>query len=335
VLAGSAGASGPAAAITAAAGGSQEAAVSSAYAAPLQARVTDASGDPVPGAQVSFDVVAGPTGAGAMFPGGQASATTDANGVATSPPLLANAIPGRFTAYASVDGVSAVASYSLDNHAAVPTVSAQAPATLTATAGARFRSRLHARVLDASGQPLEGVSVTFTTVAASGGADGAFVAGSPDATVLTDANGEAASPALRAGTTAGRFTATASVTGARDPAVFALHVVATAPVVLTAGAASGESTLTRTRFRVPLAVTVADRYGNPVAGALVAFAAPRRGPSGTFRSGRIVHVRTRADGVAVAPRFTADAIAGGYIVTATVDGASGRAAFALVNAARA
>jgi hypothetical protein len=115
--------------------------------------------------------------------------------------------------------------------------------------------------------------------------------------------------------------------------VFTLRIVAAAPAVLTTGAASGESTRTRTRFRVPLAVTVADRYGNPVAGALVTFTAPRHGPSGTFRSGRVVRVRTRADGIAVAPRFTANTVAGGYVVAATVDGAPGRAAFALVNEA--
>jgi hypothetical protein len=100
---------------------------------------------------------------------------------------------------------------------------------------------------------------------------------------------------------------------------------------------------------IPLAVTVTDAGDNPVAGALVTFAAPARGPSGFFttrvpmgkqatkntkrkpstRHTRIVRVRTNNDGVAVAPPFTANALAGGYVVTATV--ASRRTAFALVN----
>jgi hypothetical protein len=44
-----------------------------------------------------------------------------------------------------------------------------------------------------------------------------------------------------------------------------------------------------------------------------------------------VRVRTNAQGVAVAPAFTANATAGGYAVTATVAGSRQRAAFALVN----
>src|SRR5579862_2776283 len=95
----------------------QQATVNSQYGQPLQARVTDANGNPVQGAPVSFSVVPGATGAGAMFLGGAATATTDSNGLATSPPLLANGVVGKFTATASTDGVSAVATYTFDNHA--------------------------------------------------------------------------------------------------------------------------------------------------------------------------------------------------------------------------
>ena len=59
---------------------------------------------------------------------------------------------------------------------------------------------------------------------------------------------------------------------------------------------------------MPLAVTVADRYGNPVVGATVEFTAPGRGATG--------HTP------------------GGYIVVATVDRSTARASFALVNTPR-
>jgi protocatechuate 3,4-dioxygenase beta subunit len=324
--------------IAATSGSAQDASVDSSYAQPLQARVTDANGNPVQGAAVSFAIVPGTSGAGATFLGGQPTATTDSNGVASSPPLLANAMPGRFTAVASVEGVTAVAAYSLDNHAAATTIGAVAPNRAQATVGTRFRARLQAKVVDANGQPLEGAAVTFAIAGAGAGAGASFLGIGAQATVLTDTNGIAISPPLTANTTAGQFTATATTTGAADPVSYALRAVAGPAATVTAGAASGESTPTRTRFPVPLAVTVADRYGNPVVGAVVAFAAPRHGASGSFtfrsRTSRLVHVRTNADGIAVAPRFTANRTAGGYIVTAAVHGAAGRASFALVNAAR-
>jgi protocatechuate 3,4-dioxygenase beta subunit len=316
-------------------GSGQQASVNSTYGQPLQVRVTDAGGNPVQGASVSFAIVPGASGAGAGFLGGQPTATTDANGVAGSPALLANGTPGRFTAVASVDGVSAIAVYALDNHAAAATMSAVAPTALTAAVGTSFRGRLQARVLDASGQPLEGASVTFAINAATGAAGASFVSGGAQATVLSDANGIATSPALAASSTAGTFTATAALTATADPVTYALRTVAATAHMITAGAASGESAPTHARFTVPLAVTVTDRYGNAVSGAVVVFAAPRHGASGRFaHTGRLARVRTNANGIAVAPRFTANAIAGGYIVTAAVAGARPHAAFALVNNAR-
>jgi len=323
------------ASITAGGGSPQEATVNSRYAQPLQARVTDANGNPVQGATVGFSIVPGTTGAGASFLGGEPIATTDSNGLAVSPTLLANAVPGRFTAVASAEGVTAIASYVLDNHAAVTTITSVKPTTLTATVATTFRGHLRARVLDAGGQPLEGASVTFALDATTGGAGAGFVAGGAQATVLSDANGIATSPLLVANTTAGRFGATAAVGGAPD-ATYTLRTVAAAPATVTAGAASGESAPMHGHFPVPLAVTVADRYGNTIAGAVVVFTAPRHGASGTFTVGgsgtsRFARVRTNANGVAVAPRFTANGIAGGYVATARVRGIHTRASFALVN----
>ena len=296
------------------------------------------------GATVSFSIAPGVTGAGASFLGGQPSATTDSNGLATSPPLLANGTPGSFTAVASADGVTAIARYTLDNRAAVTTITAVKPSILTAAVTRSFRKRLQARVLDASGQPLEGASVIFAINSTTGGPGAGFVGGGSQATVLTNANGVATSPALSANTTAGTFTASAAATATAELATYTLRIVAGAPATVTAGAGSGESTPIHTRFPVPLAVTVSDRYGNPVAGAVVVFSAPRRGASGTFtipgkkgrhsHASRVVRVRTNADGIAVATRFTANRNAGGYIVRATVRGSNAHASFALVNSPR-
>ena len=85
------------------AGSGQTAAVGSRYRQPLKARVLDSDGQPLEGATVTFTLGTGATGASASFLGGtaQATATTNANGEATSPPLVANASSGRFTAAAA------------------------------------------------------------------------------------------------------------------------------------------------------------------------------------------------------------------------------------------
>ena len=311
-------ASGLAASITATGGTSQESPVNLQYAAPLQARVLDANGRPVQGATVSFAVVNGTTGAGASFlGGGPATATTDSNGLATSPALLANGVPGRFSATASIAGVAAVATYALDNHA-VSTAIAAVASSAAATVEKRYPQPLRARVLDGSGNPVEGASVTFAIAPAASGAGAAFLGGGAQANVLTDVNGEATSPPLVADKTAGTFTATATTAGGSRPLGYALKNRAGAPDAIAVGAASGESTTAGSRFPIRLAVTVTDKDGNAVSGAGVTFSAPARGPSGRFAHGRTVRVATNADGVAIAPPFTANAKAGGYAVTAAV-----------------
>jgi protocatechuate 3,4-dioxygenase beta subunit len=327
-------ASGVVASIAAAGQTKQDASVNSQYGQPLQVRVLDANGQPVPGVSVSFSLSTGATGAGAGFLGGgaQATATTDANGQATSPPFAANGTPGRFGAMASTPDLATVASFSLANHAAGNVLTASTPVHQTAAVGGRYRRPLQARVLDATGQPIEGASVAFTLPSAASGAGASFLGGGSQATGLTGANGQASSPPLVANSTAGRFTATSAVNGVAKPLSYSLQNLAGKPAAIAAGAADGAATAVGSRFPIRLAVTVTDADKNPVAGAVVTFSAPAHGPSGHFaRSARSVRVKTDADGVALAPPLTADAHPGGYVVTAGSTGTRQRAAFALVN----
>jgi protocatechuate 3,4-dioxygenase beta subunit len=311
---------------------SQEANVNAQLAQPLQARVLDANGNPVQGATVNFAVVPGVTGASAMFLG-QSSALTDSTGLATSPPLMANGVAGRYFATASTSGVATVATYALVNHAAAATLSSPSSAAQTATVDGSYRGRLVARMLDASGQPIEGATVTFAIAPAASGAGATFAGGGQQATAVTGADGLATSPALVANKTAGAFSATATSTLAATPVVFPLKNVAGAPASLTAGAASGTTAAPKARFPVRLAVTVTDKDDNPVAGAIVTFRAPAHGATGFFVHGRqrmaVARVRTNASGIAVAPSFVANRKTGGYAVSATAG--SKRAAFALRN----
>ena len=334
-------------AITAAGSTRQETTVNGSYAQPLQARVTDANGNPVQDATVTFAILPGPTGASASFLGGEPTATTDANGLATSPPVMANWVPGQFTATASTAGVATVASYTLDNHAATTTLQTTSTRDPKATVDTRYRSSLQARLVDANGQPIEGANVAFAISAADNGAAATFLGGTSQASALTDADGLATAPPLLANKTAGTFVATATAPGTQ-PSQYTLENLAAAPSSITAGAADGQSTTVGTRFPIPLAVTVTDKNGNPVARATITFAAPAKGASGRFtvprphqpekktprRAGRTALVQTNSQGIAVAPPFTANASAGGYAVTATVKGSSVLTAFSLLNLPR-
>jgi hypothetical protein len=93
----------------------QSAAVNSVYAAPLSVVVKDSGSNPVSGASVQFDLPA--SGASGTFPGAVATAvaTTDVDGVATSPTVTANATVGTFFPMATVTGVATPASFSLLN----------------------------------------------------------------------------------------------------------------------------------------------------------------------------------------------------------------------------
>jgi hypothetical protein len=326
----------------------QSAAAGSRYSQPLQATVLDANSNPIEGATVTFTLGAGTAGAGstatagASFAGGsnQATATTDSSGTATSPSFAANSTPGRFTATAATDGIVEPAGFSLDNlPGKSPTIVAVGTTKRTATVGARYAKPLQVKVRDGSGKPLQGAAVTFTLEASDGAssvsgsasaAGASFVGGATQAAATTRANGVATSPRFTATTTAGTFAATATTSGATEAASFEFRNRAGKPTTIMAGAGASESTVVGTRFPIRLAVTVSDKDSNPVAGVIVTFRAPGGGASGRFDgTKRAVEVKTDAKGIAVAPRFVANKIRGGYIVRASAVGRA--AAFALVN----
>jgi hypothetical protein len=333
---------------------SQRATVNSRYTQPLAVRVLDANGNPVVGATVTFSLGSaanagaggGNSGAavGASFDDGtsQATETTNADGVATSPGFSSNATSGNITATATVQHVTEPARFTLDNRAAAPNrISPAGSSSATAKVGTRYAHRLRVRLRNGSGKPVAGATVTFTlgstpTAGASGGSGAAgatFTGGATQATATTGPHGVATSPRLSANDVAGGFTATASATGASGLALFHLHNHAGTPATVTAGVGAAQSTMTGTRFAIALAVTVSDAHANKVPGIAVTFAAPSSGPGGSFPDGRTtVTVKTNSSGIAISPPFTANSQAGGYIVTASTKGVRS-VAFALVNTA--
>jgi adhesin/invasin len=101
---------GSAATVAVISGSPQAAVVSQLFPLLLQVKVTDTKGNPASGATVTFALPS--TGAGGVF-SGSPTVSTDANGVATAPPLTANNTPGNFTVTATAQGVAATASFNL------------------------------------------------------------------------------------------------------------------------------------------------------------------------------------------------------------------------------
>jgi len=97
-------------------GSKQRAPLLTQFAEPLTALVTDLNGHPLANTNVTFTLVEGTTDAWGTFPSAVTvhTATTNAQGIATSPPITANVTPGEWTATATVGGL-APARYSLTN----------------------------------------------------------------------------------------------------------------------------------------------------------------------------------------------------------------------------
>ena len=162
--------------------------------------------------------------AGASFVGGsaQATATTDAAGIAISPLLVANTTSGRFVATAVVSGGREAASFLLSNRAGTPaTLTAGVASTESTTAGTRFPIRLAVTVTDKDSNPVAGATVRFS--APEHGPSGRFGhrGGTRTITVTTNSSGVAVAPAFTATQAAGGYIVEATSHGAR-PAAFAL-----------------------------------------------------------------------------------------------------------------
>jgi hypothetical protein len=334
------------------AGTPQTAKLGTAFAGGLEVQLANTDGCPVTTALVGTPVTftAPASGASATFAATGSHKLTlgaDAAGKATAQMLTANDTARSYTVTASC--AYGAVSFSLTNTAAgIPaTITPLAPTSRRATVERRYERPLAVRVLDANGNPVFGATVTFSlhsggdgnqgdspSGSGSANADAIFDDGASQATDTTGAAGVATSPRFSANYFAGAFTATATATGATGTALFRLRNRAGAPATLTAGVGVAQSTPTGERFAIPLAVTVTDTHGNPVPGLAIRFDAPSSGPSGSFATRRgeptAVTVTTDSHGIALAPAFTANSHAGGYIVTASVKGAR-PVAFALVN----
>ena len=326
---------GPATTLAVVAGDGQTATVGNQYPTPLQIAATDASGNPVPGATVDFTI--NRTGSnpvvGGQFGNGTATEadTTGADGTVSSSPVQAGPGAGSYTVTAALPGNVSAQTFNLTETAGpLAQVAVVSGGKQSATVATAFAAPLAASPEDRYGNPLPGVTVTFTAPAS--GPTATFTGGAATATATSDSSGVATSSTPTAGTVAGPFTVTATATGPAGttvtPAGFALTDTAGAPAALTPVSAP-ESAAVGTAFPHPLTVQATDQYGNPVgAGVTVDFTTPTPGattPSATFASSGsdTDSATTGADGQATSSALTADAATGTYSATATLHGVTG------------
>jgi hypothetical protein len=173
-------------------------------------------------------------------------------------------------------------------------------------AGAALEDSLVAKVVDAQDRGLSGVRVAFVP-----GTAGSEVA--PD-TVLTDANGEAATQWVLGGP-AGSQVVDANVVGASLTARFTASVAARAASRLSSVAGDEQAAPVGTALADSLAVRAEDEFGNPVAGVQVEWSAD----VGEVSPASVV---TGADGRAATRRILG-ARAGEQTATARAEGLVG------------
>jgi hypothetical protein len=177
-----------------------------------------------------------------------------------------------------------------------------------------FSTALSALVKDSAGNPLNGITVTFTAPAT--GATAALTS----YTAVTNNLGIATVSAT-ANSVVGTYNVTAAVNSLST--TFTLTNTAGAPASIAVTGGSGQSTVVNTGFSNPLSVMVKDAGGNVVSGATVTFAAPASGASATFSS---TTATTNSSGIATVTAV-ANTIAGSYNVSAAVTGVPALAIF--------
>src|SRR5262249_6249901 len=144
----------------------------------LTVKVTDQGGNPVSGVGVTFQAPS--TGASGTFStGATATASTNASGVATAPTFTANSTVGGFSLQAFVTATPSVTTnFSLTNMTGTPSsMAVNSGSGQGVKAGQQFGSPLSVIVKDIGGNPVSGVTVTFTSPA-SPNPGATFVSGS-------------------------------------------------------------------------------------------------------------------------------------------------------------
>lgn len=290
-------------AVTLHAGDGQSATAGTAVAASPAVRVTDAQGNPVAGIAVTFAVASGGgAAAGATSP-------TDADGIAAVGAWTLGAKAGENTLTATVGGLPAVTFRATGTAGAAASMSVHVGDAQSATAGTAVPVAPAVRVLDAGGNPVAGVAVTFTATAGGGGVTGA--------TATSDADGVAAVGAWTLGTTAG---ANALQAAALELAPVVFGATGTPGAAAALRFATGPSTVDAGATMAPaVVVELLDAHGNRATGASLSVALALEANPGEAALGGTL-TRAAEAGIATFDDLSLDNIGTGYTLAATAAG---------------
>ncbi len=299
---------GVAAVMTASAGNNQSAQVGRTLAVDPAVRITDALGNPIVGQEVLFEVLSGGGSAVSRRP------VTDANGVATIGAWTLGDAPGTNTLRATAVGLTIAGSPVTFTATATP----GSPATITVAAGNNQSAASGSLLLtapsvvvrDARGNPVGGVTVSFTTGVNSGSVT--------SSSAVTNAAGIATAGSWRLGPIAGTQTITASVAGIADVMFTATATAGSASVVQVVGDTALASIPVNSFVAQSVLpqVKVMDANGNPISGAVVTFEVVNGFGNALTSATRT----TAADGLAQLGAWKIGTAAGTYRVRALVGG---------------
>ncbi len=239
-------------------GNTQTAAAGQALPAPIQVQVLGSDRQPLPNSLVSFSVTAG---AGTVSP---STATSDADGV-----VRTNWTLGKLAGANAITATAGTATVTI-----TATATAGRPATVSIASGDNQTVAANTavtlppavRVIDANGNPVEGVAVSFAVASGGGRVTDSFR--------RTNALGVVSVGSWVLGLTAGTQTLTARVEESgvtNNPVLFTATATAGAATQVSAVTATSQSAVVGTNVATPPSVRVTDAGGNPVANAQVTF----------------------------------------------------------------
>ena len=258
---------GPATTFLATSGAAQSATVTTTFANPLVATLTDNWDNGIAGIPVTF--TAPSSGASATFAGGVVTATTNAAGQATSAAFTATQVAGTFGINASTSLLSATFTETNTAQRTNDTMTILQGNGQSTTVGTAFGAGLQVQILDQYANPVSNMAVSFAGPTSGASATFAPCSANPNAnscTALTDVNGDALASALTANHLVGTYSVSAGASGVANASNFSLtNLVGTASQLLfTANPTTNQASATT---NVTLNLQLADQYGNPTSSA--------------------------------------------------------------------
>ncbi|HUF65356.1 MAG TPA: hypothetical protein VMM17_05210 [Gemmatimonadaceae bacterium] len=279
-------------------GDNQTATVAQPVTIPPAVRITDAHGNPAAGIAVTFAVAPG----GGSLTGG--SQITDGDGVATVGSWTLGTAAGSNTLTATAGSLSTT--FTATGTAAAPAnIQKTAGDGQTADAGEELPVDPAVRLTDSFGNPVAGVSVTFTPASGGGTVTGP--------TPVTGINGVATVGSWTLGTGVGENTLTASA-GVLS-VTFTATGVAGPPDEIIKVAGDNQDALVGTDVPTPPSVQVVDEFGNAVAGVTVTFTVTSG--DGLVDGDSTAEIQTGIDGIAAVGSWTLGPAPGDNTLTAT------------------